>query len=212
MQEWNKLFAQQTKILFESPAVQWAIKYEEAQKPFAEFMVKYNAIVTKAKEIWKNAFTEGIKNFDSPEIYNTDRFKVKDWLYSQAKTDGKAILEELKSIPLSYFYERYSDGYISYGNGDWQSAIFTFLSMTDGLMSILCEHNDDIVPRGPGGGGTYITSQKRTELMRVYGVTQEFIDETVFRENLEKFWQHRHEIMHGGQNAHFDKNIATIWN
>jgi hypothetical protein len=209
LHEWNQIIARQTRILFESPAVQWAEAMAEAQRPMVEYIKKYNEMIIQAKEVWKRALTEGITNFDSPENYNTDRFQVKNWLYSKAKTDGQEILKEFESTPLSYFYERYENGFLSYEDEFWQSAIFTFLSMTDGLMTYLCERNHDISPGG-WHGLRYTISQKRAELMRVYGATEEFIDETVFRENLEKFWQHRHEIMHGGQNAHFDKNIATI--
>jgi len=46
--------------------------------------------------------------------------------------------------------------------------------------------------------------------MSKYGITTHIIKDKVFDKNLRSFYTHRHEIMHGGIHAHFDKNIALI--
>lgn len=168
-----------------------------------------NKTIKEFQDNFRKAFTDGIQNFDSPEKYDSDKFEVKPYVFDLAKTEAKELQREFKEGPINHYYDRYEVAYYFFNHYDWTLPIFIFISIQDGLMTILCERNKNI-KKGGGKGRYYKRDQKWTELMDKYGITDKIIKKETFKGNLRSFYNHRNEIMHGGPHAHFDKNIAII--
>lgn len=179
--------------------------------PFKHYMEQMNQIqklVEEGRKRFNEAFTKGIQNFDSPESYNPKKFKVDSWLEEQLEIETKELLKDFSEGPFSFYQKRYKKAYSHFVKGEYMLPIFTFFTIQDGLMTFLCKLNNNIKPKGKAG--IYSFDQKFTELMSKYGITTHIIRDKVFDKNLRSFYAHRHEIMHGGIHAHFDKNIAMI--
>lgn len=176
-------------------------------KYYMEQMEQIQKLAEAGRKRFNEAFTNGIQNFDSPENYDPKKFKVDPWLKDQLEIEVEELLKDFSNGPFSCYKERYEKAYNQFAKGEYTLPIFTFFSIQDGLMTVLCKLNKNLKPNR---GDNYSYGKKFTELMSKYGITAHMIENKVFGKNLQSFYAHRHEIMHGGINAHFDKNIAMI--
>lgn len=96
----------------------------------------------------------------------------------------------------------------------YHESLFLLLSTHDGLVSWLCKTYDDdeIRPSYPNESGeaVYFNPQKRTAVKKAFTdyLLLDSRDEDEVKTTWNQFWQHRHRIMHGHPNAHFNIELA----
>ena len=114
------------------------------------------------------------------------------------------MLYDIKDGHFGYLSERYCEGFEAYISGDYQKAIFTFLSCLDGILKEFC-----ILKNYPYRGTFPTFEVSRTHFMSYYKMGFA-ADNAQFQDRLKAFFNHRNQIMHGDRHAYFDENIATI--
>lgn len=211
-QSWEKISRFITNFYERMQAIQ-----EEAMKPLQEiyrtiagwneFQKKIGIEVKQLMEQFKTAIEEGIDNFEEPEKYDAKAVKVHPWTEELVLREGVSLLEELKASHFSYMFDRYKRGLDAHLRGEYQLSIFTFLSMIDGMLKEFCKlhkKGDCKYAR------KYPTFDKSLNHFTKHYKFEAFVGRQKFKERLDAFFQHRHQIMHGDRYAHFDKNISTV--
>ena len=113
-------------------------------KNYMNQMEKIQNLVEEGKKRFNEAFTKGIQNFDSPKNYNPKKFKIDSWLEEQLEVEGKELLKDFSEGPFSFYQKRYEKAYTLFFKKEYTLPIFTFFSIQDGLMTILCKLNNNI--------------------------------------------------------------------
>jgi len=170
-------------------------------------MEKVGEVILELVCQYRMAIQEGITNFESPDKYDPSKITINPCTKEFAIKMGISILDDLPSSHFSYLYERYENGLEAYFVEDYQKAIFTFLSCLDGILKEFCRlhREDDCRYDGshPGYPRTFNHFMEHYKMDIVAGSAQ-------FRDRIDAFFEHRHQIMHGDRYAYFDENIATI--
>jgi len=181
--------------------------WSSLSKAFNEQFKTFNEILQKHHEFLKTAFSKGISNFDSPELYKPEKFLVDPRIIEQlCGADGPHLSEYFSKEPFTIFKERYDNAFDFYlKDRNMILPIFVFISIQDGLMTLLCEFT-----KAKKRDKYYHSDEKIGTLLNYYGSTSYIIEPESFEKNFSNFLRHRNEIMHGGKHAHFDKNLATI--
>lgn len=190
----------------------------KSQEEFVEVVAREQLTEPDIVEAKEEILRWAIGNFSSPLEYSHDDY----FMHPMVRM---AILKEATELH-SYFYatgyerlsalaERYNVGVHSFLDDEPNPylCIFIFLSVQDGMMTWLCDHLDE----SQDPNGYHSIRRKRSVLAREYRenihegdrVDSPFGTGDVIA-NLENIWEHRNEIMHGGPNAVFDMNIATV--
>lgn len=190
----------------------------ESQDEFVEVVAQEQLTESDLMEAKEEMMRWAIGNFDSPLEYSHDEHLMHPMIRMailKEATELHSYLYETGYERLSALAERYNAGVHSYLDDEPNPylCIFIFLSVQDGMMTWLCEHLDE----NRGQDGYYSIGDKREVLAREYRekihegdrVDSPFGTGDVIA-NLENIWEHRNEIMHGGPNAVFDMNIATV--
>lgn len=179
-------------------------KFREAQ---AKYFDELSKSVKKSLEEISQHLEKGVSNFEEPDKYDRNAVKIDRIVVDWAKNESRKLLKEMPKL-LPHFEERFKKALLRYRKEtDDYLPIYVFLSLQDGIMAKLCIL-DTILPKGKNG--TYLYYQKFDCVISNYGNVSYLVGKKNFYKNLRNFFNHRHEIMHGGINAHFDYNIATI--
>lgn len=163
-------------------------------------------------------------DLEKPEEYNPEQSEVHEAAEQVAAKQVRILSDALKRVDDSEFeqiHERIVAGYDAYtgqipdkngGMVDVQprihEAILVFISLQDGLMSWLCEQ-DDSVDYDNQRDEVYYGSTKKELLKDRYDSYHGIAPNSLFDDNLDSFYNHRHKIIHGDFDAYFDENIAT---
>ena len=174
---------------------------------FNEFLKSMGEQMQKLVEQYKKAIEEGINNFESPEKYRPEAVQLHPWTEELALREGFDLLEKLKANHFSYMYNRYNKGLTAHIGGEYQLSIFTFLSMIDGMLKEFCKLHKENDCRYNRKYPTF--EQSLNHLIKHYQF-EVFVKSQKFKERLDAFFAHRHQIMHGDRYTHFDKNISTV--
>jgi len=114
---------------------------------------------------------------------------------------------------LNSLADRYETGLRAYMNEEPELAVFILLSVQDGMMTWLCRHlNVDTDEHGYYSidrKKSILAEEYRTEVVDGERIESPFDTGDVVQ-NLDAIYDHRNEIMHGGPNATFDMNIASV--
>lgn len=100
------------------------------------------------------------------------------------------------------------------GGSEYYKSLFLTISVQDGLISWLCKQDPDLSPSDPNGIGeeVYRGDQKEEAIETWYDeyapMELKGEDGEQLKEDWEKFFKHRHRIMHGHPDAYFDDNLA----
>lgn len=176
-------------------------------KPFYENIELMSQRLQELYFQYKTAFTEGISNFEPPETYNPAETKLHPWAEELARREGFDLLEELKTGTFSFMLDRYRKGFEAYLQEEYQLATFTFISMIDGMIRKFYEMHKGIdVPYS----NERPTFKNGLNHLKMHYKMDVFVGKPEFEIRLRAFFEHRHEIMHGGQYSYFDKNISSI--
>lgn len=167
--------------------------------------------VIKLMEQYRSAIQNGITNFNNPEDYDSSEVEICPLTLAFSIDQGIEILDDIKDSHFTYLSDRYYEGFEAYWLGDYQKAIFTFLSCLDGILKEFCEQHkasdcpyDRRFPTHEKARKHFIDHWARSPAMKFAA------DDTQFNNRLKAFFEHRNQIMHGDRYAYFDENIATI--
>ncbi|WP_049897848.1 hypothetical protein [Halorubrum distributum] len=99
-------------------------------------------------------------------------------------------------------------------DGEYYKSLFLTISVQDGLISWLCKQDPNLSPSDPNdiGEEVYWGGQKEKAIKTWYDkyapMELKEGDGEQIKEHWEKFFKHRHRIMHGHPDAYFDDNLA----
>lgn len=166
--------------------------------------------IQKEKQL-AEAITEGISNFDPPKSYDPDSVTVSD----DAREVGKNALSTFIEVidqegsefdQLQPYKDRLQSGLDAFESGRPIEAIFVFISVRDGLMTVLADS------QGRSPDGSYYRRYQKEDALEdaVEDHPLGLVDPDDVVDAVDDFYAHRNEIMHGGPNAHFDYKIAAI--
>lgn len=166
-------------------------------------------------------------DLEKPEEYDPEESEVHEKAEAVAAKQLRNMfyaLEDVDDSDLKRVRSRLAVGYDAYvgyvpagdnaddGPVDVQprihEAIFVFTSLQDALMYRLCDR-DSSVDYDNSNLETYTSRTKKRVLKDRYTSYHGIAPNSLFDDNLDAFYKHRHSIMHGDFDAHFDENIAT---
>lgn len=170
----------------------------------------YEAIETYFEEI-SRVIANDISGLDSPEDYNPDELSVTPAAEQLGRESLDNLIEEIESggnNELEEYLDRLKTGREHFDTIAYGAATFYFISVQDGLMSMLCDYfgyptNDD---------GYYGRSKKVDAFARAYS-NQEFhgVETGDVIPPYEDFYEHRNAIVHGSpSSAYLDRDIAVL--
>lgn len=138
--------------------------------------------------------------------------------------EGHEHLREQEDDDLEILADRIEEGEdavveeLEGGNKPYKG-LYLLISSLDSLIIWLCKTDPDISAdhTNPGDEGIYFGPTKKTALENwydeyaIFGVEDD--DGSEFKQKWDDFWYHRHYIMHGSADAHYDRNIviATLF-
>lgn len=194
MSELSTTIEQANRVLMES--VDWGSLHQAIQTYFENIA---------------QVVANDIDGLESPEDYDPGALTVSPEAEELAKHSTDQLIEQLESGEygnLELYLDRIRNGRQHIDDGNYGAATFYFISVQDGLMSMLCDHygcsrNSD----GYFGRSTKVTAFARTYNNHgYYGVeTGEII------QPYEDFYDHRNAIVHGSPtSAHLDRDIAFL--
>lgn len=152
-----------------------------------------------------------IDGLESPENYDPNQLIVSPEAEELAKHSTDKLIEELESGDygdLELYLDRIRTGRQHIVDENYGAATFYFISVQDGLMSMLCDHygcsrNSD----GYFGRSTKVTAFART--YNNHGYYE--VDTGEIIPPYENFYDHRNAIVHGAPtSAHLDRDIAFL--
>lgn len=170
----------------------------------------YDAIETYFGEI-SRIIANDISGLDSPKDYDPDELSVTPVAEQLGRDSLNNLIEEIESggySDLEDYLDRLRIGKEHFENNSYGAATFYFVSVQDGLMSMLCDHfgyptNSD---------GYYCRSKKVDAFARAYSNQEFFSVETGdVIPPYEDFYEHRNAIVHGSpSSAYLDRDIAVL--
>lgn len=170
----------------------------------------YEAIETYFEEI-SRIIANDISGLDSPEDYDPDDLSVTPVAEQLGRESLDNLIEEIESggySDLEEYFDRLKTGREHFDNDAYGAATFYFISIQDGLMSMLCDHfgcptNDS---------GYYGRSKKVNAFAKAYS-SQEFhgVETGDVIPPYDDFYEHRNAIVHGSpSSAYLDRDIAVL--
>lgn len=170
----------------------------------------YNAVESYLEEV-AEVIVNDIDGLESPEDYDPDKITVTPIAEQFAKDSTDSLIDELESggyNDLNAYLDRLKAGRQHVGDGNYGAATFYFISVQDGLMSMLCDHfgfttNSD---------GYYGRSDKVKAFAKAYNnAGYHGIETGDIIPPYQEFYDHRNAIVHGSPtSAHLDRDIALL--
>jgi len=170
----------------------------------------YGAIETYFEEI-SRVIANDISGLDSPEDYDPDDLSVTPIAEQLGRESLDNLIEEIESggySDLEEYLDRLKTGREHFENNSYGAAAFYFISVQDGLMSMLCDH----FGCSTNNAGYYGRSKKVNAFAQAYS-NQEFhgVETGDVIPPYEDFYEHRNAIVHGSpSSAYLDRDIAVL--
>lgn len=180
---------------------------EAAFKPYADFytgfqkaiMPTINALENIVEQIKKN-FAEGIGNLQPPESYDPEKTQLGERIHYTALYVTEFI-EEIDKTPFAHLKDRLQVGMAAHLQGNYHLSVYSFFSSIDGMLTwFYCKDHDC---------SQYPNSKKKLNAFFEKYEFEKVIGKESVKPKFEIFFKHRNQIMHGGNYAHFDKNVST---
>jgi hypothetical protein len=177
--------------------------YEHMRK----IQVELGALAQELLNQFKEAIEKGIENFQTPEKYVSSKVKVYSWTKELTNRESVDMLDELGASYFGYMIDRCKQGLDAHFKGEYQLSIFTFLSLTDGILKEFCRMHkqDDCIHEHANP-----TFEKSLQHFVKHYKLEAFVTKERFQNRLNAFFEHRNHIMHGDRQAFFDENISVI--
>jgi len=191
-----------------------------------EALAKAVIAANEAKDYFDAAQTlaEAQIDIEYPWKYNPANYQIQNEAVQVAITwtvEARQNLEEANDDDLEKLANRMEDCELAFaeewedsGTSDYYETLYLAISLHDALISWLCEKDPNLTGSDPNdiGGDVYWGSDKEEAVERWFGqyapMELEGGNSSAFKSKWEKFFKHRHWVMHGHPDAHFDSNLA----
>lgn len=170
----------------------------------------YNAVESYLEEV-AEVIVNDIDGLESPEDYDPGNIMVTPIAEQFAKDSTDSLIDELESGgygDLNAYLDRLKTGRQHARDGNYGAATFYFISVQDGLMSMLCDNfgfptNSD---------GYYGRPDKVKAFAKAYdNAGYHGIETGDIIPPYQDFYVHRNAIVHGSPtSAHLDRDIALL--
>jgi len=197
-----------TPIDFLAKWRQMVAHYEKMFKPLTDYMMDFQkAMLPLAKQLsqlftqFQTNFITAISALEPPKTYNSQTTQLSEGIHKTALLYAP-LIDTIDKTPLSFLKVRLESGLVAHEQGNYRLSIYEFFSTIDGMLTWFyctkrnCRNFPD-------------SNQKLKLFFSVYKF-EKMVGKKTLEPKFKIFYQHRNEIMHGGQYAHFDKNISTI--
>lgn len=186
---------------------------EESRKAIRnsiDWTALYDAVQSYLEEV-AEVIVNDIDGLESPKDYDPDEITVTPIAEQFAKDSTDSLIDELESGQygnLDSYLDRLKAGRQHVGDGNYGAATFYFISVQDGLMSMLCDH----FGFSTNSDGYYERSDKVKAFAKAYdNAGYHGIDTGDIIPPYEEFYDHRNAIVHGSPtSAHLDRDIALL--
>lgn len=170
----------------------------------------YNAVESYLEEV-AEVIVNDIDGLESAEDYDPDKITVTPIAEQFAKDSTDSLIDELESgghSDLNAYLDRLKTGRQHVEDGNYGAATFYFISVQDGLMSMLC----DQFGFPTNSGGYYERSDKVKAFAKAYNnAGYHGIKTGDIIPPYQDFYDHRNAIVHGSPtSAHLDRDIALL--
>ncbi|ELY77196.1 hypothetical protein [Natrinema gari] len=170
----------------------------------------YNAVESYLEEV-AEVIVNDIDGLESPEDYDPSEITVTPIAEQFAKNSTDSLIDELESggySDLNVYLDRLKAGRQHTRDADYGAATFYFISVQDGLMSMLC----DYFGFSTNSDGYYERSDKVKAFAKAYdNAGYDGIETGDIIPPYQDFYDHRNAIVHGSPtSAHLDRDIALL--
>ncbi|MDY6775528.1 MAG: hypothetical protein SV253_05550 [Halobacteria archaeon] len=170
----------------------------------------YDAIESYFENV-SQVIASDIDGLEQPEDYDPDELTISPFSEQLAKDSTDRLIDELESggySDLDAYLDRLRYGRNHISNDEYGAAAFYFISVQDGIMSMLCDHFGD----STNSEGYYGRSDKVDAFARAYNNSGYHGVETGdVIPPYEDFYEHRNAIVHGSPTlAYLDRDIALL--
>ncbi|WP_312911372.1 hypothetical protein [Natronosalvus caseinilyticus] len=146
---------------------------------------------------------------EAVQVAITWAVEAREGLESANDDDLEKLASRMEECELA-FVDEWDDT----GASNYYETLYLAISTHDALISWLCEKDPNLTGSDPNniGEDVYWGGDKEEAVKRWFGqyapMNLEEGDSSAFKDKWEKFFKHRHWIMHGHPDAHFDANLA----
>lgn len=192
------------------PLVEWQNRINEMMKPYTTLVTtiqkqlepfnKIGETFAKYLEQLKQNFIDIISVIEPPETYDPSKVKLHDGI-DKMILSMVVFADDMDKHAFCYLKERMLIGINAHFEGNYHLSLFCIFSAIDGMLSWFYVQNHKGMPIPD-------INQKLKEFFDAY-TFEHIVGKKEIRPKFEDFFRHRNEIMHGGENSHFDKNLST---
>lgn len=153
----------------------------------------------------KKAVGDDIQEFPHIDNYQAEDVEISEKAVNVAETEVKRFLytmqEHQDTLPETIDYtDRLGQGLRAFREENYLTATFVFMSLQDGLMSLICRIKEE--------PGTYYDIDQKSENLaedftKLMGLESDEVEEKV-----KHFWSHRKAVMHGDAEAYYGEGVA----
>ena len=179
------------------PLIQLSIKIQKQIEPIQKLR---NLIAEHVKQL-KLDFSKAISNIEPPEIYDSSKYELHDRIHNIV-LNMVLFADDMKNHEFYYLQERVLLGIDAHLNANYHTSLFCIFSAIDGMLTwhYFQNHSSNHYPNG---------DEKLKSFFEIYRF-EHLIGGKKIKPKFKIFLMHRNEIMHGGKNSHFDKNLSTL--
>ena len=206
-------FAELQKVMLEyqkitKPIIEWQNNLKQTFGPHVKLVERIHKQVKLIKNLsskyvkqLRQNFSAAISIIEPPETYASTNVQLHDGINRMA-LNMVLCGDEMDRSPFPYLKERTLIGINAHVDGNYHLSLFCIFSAIDDMLTWFYTQNK------PGDGRPDI-NKKLNIFFQKYGF-ECIIAEQKIRPKFENFFKHRNEVMHGGENSHFDKNLSTV--
>lgn len=178
------------------PLIQFTSQIQKQLEPLRKIQ---DLLVQYAKQLREN-FVATISIIEPPESYQPDKTTLSEGAHNTA-LNMAIIVDEIDTHPFCYLKERMLIGINAHLQKNYHLSLFAIFSAIDGMLTWFYIQNHPKMPIPD-------INQKLNVFFETYDF-EHVVGENEIRPKFENFFKHRNEIMHGGENSYFDKNLST---
>ena len=192
------------------PIIEWQNKMNETMKPYVTLVTaiqkqlepfqKMGEILAKYAKQLKQNFIDIISVIEPPETYDPSKVQLHEGI-DKMVLNMVVFADDMDKHAFCYLKERMLIGINAHFEGNYHLSLFCIFSAIDGMLSWFYEQNHREMPIPD-------INQKLKIFFETYDF-EHIIGKKELRPKFKDFFRHRNEIMHGGENSHFDKNLST---
>jgi hypothetical protein len=153
------------------------------------------------------AVGKDIQKFPHIDNYQPENVEISEDAVNVAETEVERFLytmeEHQDTVPEKVDYtNRLDKGLQAFREENYLTATFVFMSLQDGLMSLICRMKDV--------KGTYYNIDQKSETLAEDFTTLIGLESDKIEEKVKHFWSHRKAVMHGDAEAYYGEKVAKV--